>query len=201
MKWAFVDLENIGCLANVTLSNYHKVIVFAGAKQNRLDFGENKYPSPLNLVVIQIKAIQANNLDFHLAYYLGKFDHEATPDIQFEVISNDNGFAPLVAHIKANGRHCVQVKTANPKVAAPVIPAIKTQPPAVISKAEKVIEFQSKLLAQPQQKRPKKVISLKNYIASHLRIQGNEVAIQNHLNQLVKAKIVAVSGDSVVYKR
>ena len=77
MKWAFIDYENVGCLGKVDLSTYNKVIVFIGAKQPKLDFGDKKYESPINLVLIQLKATQANNLDFHLSYYLGKYDNEA----------------------------------------------------------------------------------------------------------------------------
>ncbi|WP_198324837.1 PIN domain-containing protein [Marinobacter nauticus] len=67
---------------------------------------------PINLVVIQLKATQANNLDFHLAYYLGKFDAEAGRSVAFEVVSNDAGFSPLIAHIKTLGRSCKQLRVA-----------------------------------------------------------------------------------------
>ena len=77
MKWAFIDYENIGNLGKVNLSEYERVIVFLGAKQPKLDFTDTKYDKPINMVVVQLKATQANNLDFHLAYYLGKFDAQA----------------------------------------------------------------------------------------------------------------------------
>lgn len=181
MKWAFIDYENIGCLSKVDLSVYRKVILFLGAKQPKIDLGDKKYDSPIELVLIQLKATQANNLDFHLSYYLGKYEHEAPSDASFEIISNDNGFGPLISHIKQNGRACKQVK-------------VSTEPPV----ENKLI---SSLTSRPKEKRPQKVASLRNHIASQMRIQGNDVAIQNHLNQLINANIVKVSGDSVEYKR
>ena len=48
MKWAFIDYENIGCLSKVDLSIYDKVIIFVGAKQPKIDFGDKKYESPVN---------------------------------------------------------------------------------------------------------------------------------------------------------
>ena len=69
MKWAFIDYENVGSLGKVDLSSYERVIVFLGAKQPRLDFTDTKYDKPINLVVVQLKATQANNLDFHLVSF------------------------------------------------------------------------------------------------------------------------------------
>ncbi|MDQ7073673.1 MAG: PIN domain-containing protein [Gammaproteobacteria bacterium] len=54
-----------------------------------------KYSTPLDMIIIQIHTTQENNLDFHLAYYLGKYDQEANKNITFEVISNDKGYSPL----------------------------------------------------------------------------------------------------------
>lgn len=180
MKWAFIDYENIGCLGNVELSAYEKVVVFVGAKQPKLNFGDKKYESPINLVIIQIKATQFNNLDFHLSYYLGKYDHEAPTNVAFDVITNDNGFAPLISHIKCNGRICKQVKLANASI-----------------KSAKLIQS---IKCKAKEKRPQKVTSLRNHIAAHMQVEGNEVAIQNYLNQLVNAKLLTISGNGVKYQ-
>ena len=180
MKWAFIDYENIGSLGKVDLSSYERVIVFLGAKQPRLDFTDTKYDKPINLVVVQLKVTQANNLDFHLAYYLGKFDSQAPQGVTFEVVSNDTGFSPLIAHIKNGGRPCKQVKVAS----AP-------------ADTQKLVQS---LTSTPKEKRPQKVTSLRNHIASHLGLKGNEVAIQNQLNQLVTANVVRISGDGIEYQ-
>lgn len=180
MKWAFIDYENVGNLGKVDLSSYDRVIIFLGAKQPKLDFTDTKYDKPVSMVVVQLKAVGANNLDFHLAYYLGRFDSQAPQGVAFDVVSNDTGFSPLIAHIKANGRPCKQVKIAS----AP-------------ADTQKLIQS---LTSKPKEKRPQKVASLRNHIASHLSLKGNEVAIQNQLNQLVIGNVVKISGDSVEYQ-
>lgn len=180
MKWAFIDYENVGTLGRVDLSSYDKVIVFLGAKQPKLDFTDTKYDKPINIVVVQLKAHQANNLDFHLSYYLGRFDSQAPESVAFEVVSNDTGFSPLIAHIKNGGRPCKQVKIAS---ATP--------------DTQKLVES---LRSQAKEKRPKKVASLRNHIASHLGLKGNELAIQNQLNQLVTANVIKISGDGIEYQ-
>jgi ribosomal protein L31E len=180
MKWAFIDYENVGGLGKIELSIYEKVIVFLGAKQPRIDFGDKKYDKPINLVLVQLKATQSNNLDFHLSYYLGKYDSEALSSVSFDIISNDNGFSPLISHIKLNGRNCKQVKIANAS-------GITTK--LIIN-----------LTSKPKEKRPQKVTTLRNYIASHMLIKGDEVAIQNYLNKLVNENIVSITDEGIEYK-
>ena len=179
MKWAFIDYENVSNLEKIDLSIYDKIIIFLGAKQPKLDFGARKYDKLLNLVIIQMKAVQANNLDFHLSYYLGKYDAIAEMSVSFEIISNDNGYAPLISHVKSNGRSCKQIKIES------------------ISTAFK--EFIQKLKAIPKEKRPKKVTSLKNHIASHMRIKGNELEINRTLQSLVEQGVLSLNEESVSY--
>src|SRR5690606_8173926 len=167
MKWAFIDYENVGSLGKVDLSSYERVIVFLGAKQPRLDFTDTKYDKPINLVVVQLKATQANNLDFHLAYYLGKFDSEAPQGVTFEVVSNDTGFSPLNEHNEYGGPPARQMEVAS-------------------ATADKQTIVHS-LTSKPKDKRPQKVTCLRNHIASRLGLKRNEVASQNQLNQLVTA--------------
>ncbi|HHF0534535.1 TPA: PIN domain-containing protein [Vibrio alginolyticus] len=179
MKWAFIDYENIGSLGKVDISPYKKVVVFLGAKQSKIDFNESRYDKPIDLVLVQVKASQSNNLDFHLAYYLGKFDAEAAEAVTFDVISNDSGFSPLISHIKSTGRQCKQVKVTG-----------------VSGELQKLIQS---LTSVPANKRPQKLKSLRNHVAALLRIKGNDAAIQGYLNHLVNNKVVRVSGDSVEY--
>ena len=194
MKWAFIDYENVGNLDSIDLAAYEKIIVFLGAKQAKLDFGEKKYDKLLNLVVIQIKATQANNLDFHLSYYLGKFDASADHKIAFEVISNDHGYEPLLSHITSNGRLCKIVKrnAVTQQTEKKVI-----QNPVLPTNEDKLI---ASLTARPKEKRPQKVVSLKNHIASHLQLKGNDIAIQNKLNYLVNQNAIRLkNGTDVEY--
>lgn len=180
MRWAFIDYENIGNLGKIDLSGYERVIVFLGAKQPRLDFANTRYDKPINMLVVHLKETQANNLDFHLAYYMGKLDAAAEKDVVFEVVSNDAGFAPLITHIQRGGRTCKQLT-------------------AVGLSADSKRLIQS-LKSKPVEKRPKKVAGLRNYVASYLGLQGDDIAIQNHLNQLVRNNVVTISEAEVEYK-
>lgn len=89
------------------------------------------------IVLVQLKATQSNNLDFHLSYYLGKYDGDIPADVSFDIISNDKGFSPLIAHIKANGRACKQVKVA----AAPSVKNQQVKVASVSSQKSKLTTF------------------------------------------------------------
>ena len=56
------------------------------------------------------------------------------------------------------------------------------------------------LKSKPKEKWPQKIVSLRNHIASHMKAKGNDVLIQNYLNQLVNENILSVSEGSVKYR-
>ena len=101
-KWAFVDYENIHSFENIDLSSYSKVIAFLGALQSSISFGSLKYINPIQLEIITLHHSSSNNLDFHLSYYLGKYDSDCSRNIDFHVISKDKGFRYLLNHINCS---------------------------------------------------------------------------------------------------
>ena len=100
MNWAFVDYENIGCLDGIAFSNYERILIFCGPKNSKINIGSATIPDFLQIEIIKLKSIGANNLDFHISYYLGKFAQTAKSEVQFHVITNDNGFNGLVSQNK-----------------------------------------------------------------------------------------------------
>ena len=104
--WGFVDYENIGSLNNIEFSNYQRLFVFCGPKNPNIKLGNAVITEFIKIEIIKLKTSGANNLDFHIAYYLGKFSQTAAEDIQFHIITRDNGFNGLVNHIKKTGRLC-----------------------------------------------------------------------------------------------
>ncbi len=108
---AFLDLENT-TLKHLDLSGHAHVFMFVGARQHQIAF-KSEYDHPMTVIKVQDLSGPAlkrprNNLDFHLAYYLGLYDAFFPDHVTFEVISSDRGFLPLVAHIVASGRPCIQ---------------------------------------------------------------------------------------------
>jgi len=168
-EWAFVDLENIGSLTNISIGNYDVIYVFVGSKQTNISLAPESTEKFIELKLLKIKGTSKDNLDFHLSYYLGKFDALAKKDIAFTVISNDSGFDNLIKHISSTGRKCKRFKSEN-------------------KENSKVLQ---NLLAKGSEKMPKTEKSLKNYIKSHLGSNNSKKKIETTFNYVIKNKKVA----------
>lgn len=104
-NYVLIDYESIPVRSLDLLQDAHfRLRVFLGPNNSRL---------PTELVVaiqrlgeradyIQLEAAGPNALDFHIAYYLGRFALE-DPTAFFHVISADKGFDPLLRHLKGKG--------------------------------------------------------------------------------------------------
>ena len=121
MIWAFVDYENVGSLESLDLEKYQRLIVFCGPRHRKLNLGEIPTSSFCHLELIRMASTGNNNLDFHLAFYLGLHHLKAGKEVKFEVISNDKGFDGVIAHLTEMGRGCSRVSSAKKKVTKKVV--------------------------------------------------------------------------------
>lgn len=113
-RWLFVDYENIPTLEYLEPKRYERLIVFIGPTQHSIKLPRAGQHGLMTLQVVQIRNQGKNSLDFHLAYYLGLLEAEAASSVEFEVLSLDKGFAPLIEYISAGGRVCRQLKMPQP---------------------------------------------------------------------------------------
>ncbi|HTN74003.1 MAG TPA: PIN domain-containing protein [Pirellulaceae bacterium] len=99
-NYVLIDYENVQKELHLLATGQFKVLVFVGASQ--------KTKVPIETVValqhsakyIGISGNGHNALDFHIAYYIGKYA-VAEPTANFHIISIDKGFDPLIQHLKA----------------------------------------------------------------------------------------------------
>lgn len=112
MKWAFVDYENVNSLDLVNLNDFEWVILFCGPKDKNLTVDLNSIESGKSprLEIIRLDKSAKNNLDFHLALYLGRYHETVEEGVEFSVVSNDAGFDGIISHLKKMGRKCERVK-------------------------------------------------------------------------------------------
>ena len=193
MKWAFVDYENVGDLKKINLSHYEKVIVFVGAKQKMISFGDTIYTKPIEFTYIKIAEVQKNNLDLHLAYYLSDYNHIAPGYISFDVISNDRDFTPLIKHINLNIRRCVQVRWDREVKDIQKVICIKGE-------KKKVSHLINNITYIPIKARPKKITALYNHIKTYMRIKENvELEVQKYVHELIEEGILNVDNKLIKY--
>ncbi|MEX5793790.1 PIN domain-containing protein [Providencia hangzhouensis] len=104
-QWAFVDLENVPHLDPIAFEQYQQVFVFVGPKQVSLKLPVQTTTRYI-LNIIKVSQVSQNNVDFHLAWYLGQAHEQADKTCQFTVFTNDKGLMPLMNTIKQRGRSC-----------------------------------------------------------------------------------------------
>lgn len=104
-QWAFVDLENVPHLDPIAFEQYQQVFVFVGPKQVSLKLPVQTTTRYI-LNIIKVSQVSQNNVDFHLAWYLGQAHEQADKTCQFTVFTNDKGLMPLMKTIKQRGRSC-----------------------------------------------------------------------------------------------
>jgi hypothetical protein len=188
MIWGFVDYENIGSLKDVDFAKYQKLFIFCGPKNPNIKLGDAVINEFITIEIIKLKTNGANNLDFHIAYYLGKFTQTAPQNIEFHIITKDNGFNGLVSHIKKSGRVCLKVTQKTEEN----LPAPKLSPCA-----ELTVERLSKIDGR---KRPRKEQQLANWIESHCRSISKNVNAKSVLGELVKAGMINKDTPVIKYK-
>ncbi len=189
MQWGFVDYENIGSLDSIDLGKYDRLFVFLGPKNRKLKFGEISTVGFCSLELISLNTMGPNNLDFHLAFHLGRFHELADEQTVFHIISNDSGFNGLVNHINGLGRKCKKVATTS-KVEKP------KQGVSLSPCAELVV---NRLAPMDGRKRPRKKTKLINWIKSQCAqmLNGSDPSV--FYEELKKAKLVNEHGSDITY--
>ena len=207
MKYAFIDYENIHSLDNLNLHLYERIFLFLGANQPTVQLSE-KFNDELNFTLITIKNIAKNNLDFHIAYYLGKMDMQTDKNIEFCVISKDNGYSGICEFIQnqRNPRKCILLKPSLPDVEEEPMKLIedKSTKTANINIEQYLEEFQAYISKAKVEHLPRKKDKLCNSIRSQTGIKSldeklSQGAIDRVFNVLCKQNIIAINGDKFQY--
>ena len=221
MKWAFVDYENLGSLETLCLSDYERILVFCGPRNKSIKVGKLPSDGFRSIEMIGVTTMGSNNLDFHLAFHLGRFHETADRDVAFHIISNDAGFNGLVKHLKELGRSGKKVATEEPK--SPKTPTTKkaatstsnakkksasksgaTKKPTSQKSSAALSEGASLVIARLKKldgkKRPGKKESFLNWIESQCRGLEKTVSPKALSKELVDARLIRISGTDVQYE-
>ncbi|MEX6281299.1 PIN domain-containing protein [Providencia hangzhouensis] len=79
----------------IAFEQYQQVFVFVGPKQVSLKLPVQTTTRYI-LNIIKVSQVSQNNVDFHLAWYLGQAHEQADKTCQFTVFTNDKGLMPLM---------------------------------------------------------------------------------------------------------
>ena len=205
MKYAFIDYENIHSLNNLNLNCYEKIFLFLGANLQSIQLSE-KFNDELNITLITVQSSGKNNLDFHIAYYLGKMDMQTDKKIEFCVISKDNGYLGICEFIQnqRNPRKCILLKPSLPDVEEEPMKLIEDKSAKTANIEQYIEEFQAYISKTKVEHLPRKKDKLCNSIRSQTGIKSldeklSQWAIERVFDVLCKQNIIILSGDEFQY--
>jgi hypothetical protein len=107
VNYVLIDYENVQPKdLDLLKEGSFGVKIFLGRNQSKIpvDLATALQPLGNNVEYVRLEANGSNALDFHIAYYVGKLScgHPAT---RFYIISKDQGFDPLIEHLKERHVH------------------------------------------------------------------------------------------------
>lgn len=216
-RWAFVDYENQPKSLQFISQHpeYNCVLVFFGSQQKVTA----EFNNSLIIRLIRMENIGKNNLDFHLSYYLGKYDTKLDKRIAFDIFTQDTGFDHLIKFIQKQGRNCQRIglnqdkavtiqkitKIETPKIVPlqPILPLVTETIPIKATVPSPVIVRNPHLMPAVQRvmdnlkkvaHRPKTVEKLSNTINSLIRsFNDDTLSAQLVLNELQQQQKISFS--------
>ena len=164
-----------------------KVKLFVGANQTKIpiSFAVAIQRMGENAEYVQLESTGPNALDFHIAYYVGRIS-AVEPKAAFQIISNDAGFDPLIAHLKAKGISVQRSVSISSAVSAPDLD----------SWFEIVVDH----LARQNGSKPTSKKTLLNLIRTLFKNKLDEGEINLLLRTLCDRKIVRIEESRVGYE-
>ena len=191
-NYILIDFENVQP-RNLELLKQQpfKVFVFIGENQSKVPFALAEAMQCLgdNGKYIKISGSGPNALDFHIAYYIGQL---AAQDQEgyFHVISKDQGFDPLIRHLRG-----LKIKAARQKDLAE-IPLLRIS--NAVGPDEKVKLIVTNLSGRGQS-RPRKQTTLANTIDSLFTKSLGEHESLSLIKELEQRKYITINGGNVSY--
>lgn len=195
----FVDCENVGDIPDRLLSRKPEVILVTGVCQKSQPLVLARKLAIYKIIPKYFACVHAgkNALDFVLVELVTRKSIE-NPDSHIHIISNDQGYDALIAHLREEygthiERHCAPV--------SPVIVKTATQP-VPESSSSKLDPYVDRILLHfkkvVSKNLPKKDGKLQAWIKSHLGNQLNNSEVQAIIRKLVKDKILTITPTGAV---
>ncbi|MEO7426472.1 MAG: PIN domain-containing protein [Fibrobacteria bacterium] len=181
MEYILLDFENVAFQAIPEHAEIQKVFLFVGEKQTKvsLEIAESMQRLGPKAELIRIKGSGNNALDFHIAFYIGKYS-EIEPGGEFKIVSKDKGFDPLVAHLVARKIDCARVET------------LATKAISKTSLKEMISDLGAHFNGLSEKARPKKENKMKAYIKN--RTKQEDAIVNEAFAKLVSDGHIEVVG-------
>ena len=193
-NYVLVDFENIQPTNIELLKNHNfKLIIFVGSNQKNISFeiAEIVQSFGNNAEYVKINGNGKNALDFHIAFYIGKFS-EMDKNLYFYIISKDTGFDSLISYLRTLKIKIQRVEYISkiPILQIPNILNLKTID-------EKIEEIKRKFLSQSNNPATEK--TLKSSINNLFQKTLNEKELNIIIKELLNRNIIKINENKINY--
>lgn len=188
-NFILIDFENIQPKELENLQGRpFQIKVFCGANQSKVPFDLANQLQRLgpDAEYIRIEGTGRNALDFHIAYYIGHIS-ALSPGATFIVISNDQGFAPLIKYLATEKKITCHLLSSLAGLPAP--------PPPGTDRLQKIADG---LLAR-KEARPRKLKTLAAFIKAQLNIHCDDTVVAEVIARLTRAGMSAGSEGNLTW--
>jgi hypothetical protein len=187
-----IDFENVQQINLSKIAEDIQVTIFIGCSQKTIPFELVQAAQRLGkrLEWLKVEGQGSNALDFHIAFYLGRHSIQS-PKTDYFILSRDNGFDPLIQHLKKKGLCCKRIQNLTelaPEYAPTIERSLETNYMRVLAVFEK----------GNKQARPKSRATLTKHISS---IFGKKIAVGEieHIIALLFAEGKLSEADSILH--
>jgi len=179
-------------------SEHSRVWLFLGPTNTRLktDLALAMHEMGERLVPVRMRTSGKNALDFHIAYYLG-FLIKEDPNGTFHIVSMDNGFDPLIQHLRDRHISIRRVKS----IAAMRAPQSKKKPGTSPDSADesRLLEKFIATLGKRKTSNPGTLKALRSTIRSDCGRDLPERVIDSVYNAVLRMDCVKVEGNKIQF--
>ena len=191
-RYILIDFENIQKIdLDLIDTTDTEVVIFVGRSQNKIPFSlvEKAQSMGSKIQWLKIAGDGKNNLDFHIAYVMGKLSERGGQGTEMVILSRDAGYDPLIQYIKSSG-----IKARRIASVAELTENKKQLPSS--SYTQNIVNNLTKIAAQ---KRPRSRGTLRKHIESHLRDKTSPEEIDLVLEEMFIKGYITQSNNRLSY--
>jgi hypothetical protein len=197
VRYVLIDYENVQPRSLEPLvAGPDRILVFTGIRQTKIptDFADSMQKFGSNAEYVRLATGGSNQLDFHIAFYLGQLSAKH-PDAEYLVVSRDKGYDPLIKHLNAQHvacRRCAALEDVRPTRTS-ASTTKKSEKILVSELADRVVKNFAKRTGRPASTK-----TLENTVK---KLIGEENARQlsNVLGELKRRDFYEARGQKVAY--